>query len=242
MKKHLFILYGIITLFGLNACLLLETDVQILSKQASFAYDPNTILEGIRRGERDVLIPLEPRQEPEYISGKALPVWSQAEVFEIVDYIFETVWRDSRDGWQVHYFSLHSSCQASQGFQVGRFIFVKVLSGEPHDTRLVRTIVIQRHLIATKDESYNPMQGSWDIFDLEEATVTAEQAIQIAEQEGGLQSRLAVDNDCVIYVEFAQVDEPLIPMLGFPAIESYKWYVRYSQDGQSIFRKLVDAR
>jgi hypothetical protein len=248
MKKHLFLLNVFIVLFSLNSCWFLQKEERVYSDSYYFTYNAETILDDIKRGEEDILLPISVNEELEIIPLEDATLWSQSDIIKIIDYIFEYVWQDSREGWELDLLYVGTDCQKINGFLGGRFRFVKSIKtgDKKHESRFVRTVFIQSRdrSIVVLDEEHYPRMFSWNTFDLNKMKITAEQALQIAEENGGLENRLAVNNECFIWVDMELREKSIIPVVNIPLVKTYEWIVRYRSvsDNETIFRYWVEPK
>jgi len=117
------------------------------------------------------------------------------------------------------------------GLQDVYFVFYNILDSEDGKSRIVHNINIDpaRSEINVWAEKYSPLVMKWKAIDLEETNITADDALLIAETNGGREIRKSVDNECNISVSFS------------PVPGSFDgWEIRYYQNPGTLFELKVD--
>jgi hypothetical protein len=127
-----------------------------------------------------------------------------------------------------------ATCKAIEsGFQNGRFDFFKVVNENGIQSLRSRFIDIDTrgNFIYVKELKYSPASGSREVIDLKGLKVSAEQAFEIAESNGGKEKRLLAENACRVSVVLS------------PNSAGYRgWEVIYTSTdtGDFLFRIQVD--
>jgi hypothetical protein len=169
--------------------------------------------------------------------NQQIPVpWMQDDYLHIANALFQFVWGDADTvkGWQLNSMNFALGCEeVNIGFQDGNFRFFKIKKTNEGESRIERIVNIDprsKVVAVTENKSY-PVWADWSAIDLEQNLLSAEEILQIAENAGGLEKRLSVENACDI------------SLLLSPDSASYNgWTVSYSRrdDGTTFFYVEVD--
>lgn len=195
-----------------------------------FGIDPGTILSSLEKGMSDVFLPdsrlLDDRYSGPITYNKPV-VWSQADNLKIVSALNTYVWKDTLNDWKLFRMIFNVVCQDNiNGLPGGIFTYFATTfdKGKIIDTWREVEIDPEYSLVAWGGGAKfpHPILGRKDI-DLSRLKVTAEEAIRIAEENGGRNIRLKAKNQCSIHLT-------LLP-------EVYKgWQVTYNTtDAFEIF-------
>jgi hypothetical protein len=220
-KKVSLTLIILVLLFGVFSCDVFPKEEKIVGDTQIYTYDPLTVLEKIKRKDKDILIPFPDDKELELPpEEERIPIeWSQADYFLFLDYIFTSIWEDTRANWQFSDMSFSTSCNRLHGFDGADFQFYKniKIENKQGESRLVRRVGFNARMkvvFVTKEEYY-PRPGSWDMINSDKIEITAEKALEIADSQGGKEKRSSVDNRCSIYISFS------------PLYTEFGWLVKY---------------
>ena len=175
-------------------------DVKITNIQY-FNIKPKSILESISQGKEDAFISVD--TEPELASSsKDEPVaWNQTDYFQIAEALHKLVWGESLGTWNLYRMVFSSGCdQVDIGFQSGQLVFFKVINLNGQETRIGHFIEIDpsRSFAQAMETEYYPDLEDWKAIDLAKVKISASEALQIAEKNGGYEKRTAVKNVCSI--------------------------------------------
>jgi len=186
----------------------------------SYSINPDTILEDLSQGKTDVFTPQEELPDEktrEYIQ------WTLADYDLIAQALHELVWEEPQDEWKMSLIDFDWDCEyIDKGPYMALFRFFKVEKLRERKSRFVSDLYVhplKDNVYATMWEDY-PRLCCWDVIDPAKLGVSAEEALDIAEKNGGAESRTAVENSCQISV----VLNPAWPAYG-------GWHVRYSHLG-----------
>jgi len=165
----------------------------------SYKIDTETILATLAQGETDVFtLELATPQAP----LEKVIMWHQSDYLEIASALHQFVWSEKLDNWNLYSMSFDASCQdGSNGFLNGDFTYFKTVF---HGGKL--TYTAHEILISPQYENVSwgggmdfprPVLG-WKSIVLNRLKVTSENALKIAEENGGSTARLAAENKCTI--------------------------------------------
>lgn len=175
-----------------------------------FKINPETILASVDQGETDIFLP-DSRPIDERLNGPILytkPIlWRQSDHLKIARALSQYVWKDNLDNWKLFDMIFLIDCQDNlNGLPRGDFSYFKTTfeKGKIVDTWREVEIAPAYLWVAWGDGAKfaHPIFGRKSI-DLSRLKVTAEDALKIAEEQGGREARLRAQNQCDIYLSLA---------------------------------------
>ncbi len=199
-----------------------------------YSFEPEFLLDAFEAGNVDVFSPID--EQPARIpSDQQIPVsWTQDDYLRIANALHEFVWGETLEGWQLNSMDFALGCEKSSiGFQEGNFKFFKIAKTGERESRLQLIINIRprdKYVFITENEYY-PKLVDWSSIDLGQNQLSASDVLQIAENAGGQEKRLLVDNACNISIWLS------------PDSASYRgWVVHYYRrdDGTTLFQVNID--
>lgn len=199
-----------------------ESETSFSYTEAFYTINPGTILTSLDRGDTGVFMPQASTPEPTSITLPRLVQWSQTDYLRIAQALHEFVWKESTQDWFLHRLIFRMDCKDVQtGPQSAQVEYFTIRHIREQESRFVSDIFIdpQNNSVSLIKVEYYPKLESWQSIDLKRLTISAKNALDIAEQNGGEKIRLEVENDCVIYETLA----PGSPYNG--------WHVGYSNGG-----------
>jgi hypothetical protein len=183
-----------------------------LSKMGTVLINPETILSSLNRGETDVFTP----GIIETTDGDDIPMWSgpihypdaipwtQADHLIIANAFNRFVWKDTLGDWNL--FSMHftTTCQENvNGLRWSEFRFFKSKFDRGKLSYSWRTIILNPEygdIVWGEGDFPHPFR-EWKKIDLGQLTVTAEDALRIAEEHGGRAYRTRkLNNECFVSI------------------------------------------
>lgn len=217
----------LLVVFVINGCSWsqnwsLETHEQQLSAgKGIYAFDPQTILQSLARGEVNTFTLRSATQAPPSAELPAVQ-WSQADFYRITQAFHESVWKEPIESWKLNLLLFKLDCvYAPLGPQfVGFKLFRTTLKGQV-SSRLERNIDIepQQNQVSWIGIEYYPERFQWSSFDLAQVKIPAERALQIAEKQGGQEVRSAAENKCWIIGQLAA------------GVMNNDWQISYTGEG-----------
>lgn len=197
------------------------------SNSGYYEINPETILTNIDQGNNDVFVPFfgDPNRDEPYYDNI---VWTQSDYLKIANALSLETWNEPLDleTWQVIDMDLIGSCDDNaQGFHTFTITYYKSLgltNWERHyATRLIEINSWQGLVRWGKDAVFStPLVLGWDGTDLNQFKITADDALQIAETNGGSDVRLKVDNACRFVLRVNQLS---------PLPHRVNWLVDYDR-------------
>lgn len=218
------------------ACKLFQKESQKTTRQGFYTIQPEMILDALARGEDNVFLPVTEQDVDRSVPPPTdfFVNWTQADYFYIVDAFYRLILHDTLGDWQVNAIDFSLRCiDVGVGLQDGRFSFFKIAKNKDNQEVLIsRFIEIDsRHkLVLLWEREFYPYVIPRSTIDLTSIKFDSEQVLQIAEDNGGREKRLSLQNACSISVSLS------------PDSAGYRgWYVIYTSDSRtSAFQINVD--
>lgn len=194
----------IVIVFSILACNTEERRSALPVPHDTYIIDTKSILVLMVQGKEDIFVPAISSDAEE--TPSEFPVsWRQSDYLKIADALHDEVWDVSLENWELNSMIFRSSCRdISNGLQDARFVFYNIMMAEEGKERIVHNIVIdpERSIVDVWALKYSPVVINWKTVDLASINVTADEALHIAESNGGKEKRNSVDNNCYVSVSF----------------------------------------
>jgi len=198
-KIQLIIVVAIVISFIVVSCNFLESTDRRVVDEYTFTFDPDHILQSIKNGEKEVFSSANDNSEPNKQQPQLVP-WSQSDFLEVADTFYKYVWSDSLYDWNLNYMSFSLSCsQVNTGFESASFSFFQE-NNKGFDIERQIDVYPKRKTINAWEFSYNTNLFKGKPVEITTMLITADKALAIADNSGGLEKRLAINNDCEISV------------------------------------------
>lgn len=174
-----------------------------------YRISPGTILTSLEKGDVDVFLndsrSVDNRYDGPILYSESI-TWSQSDNFKIVRALNHFVWKDQFDNWNLFAMTFNVNCQDNiNGLPGGNFKYFKTVfdKGKIVYTWREIEIVPEYSFVAWGGDAEfaHPLLG-WKSIDLDKLKITAEEAIRIAENNGGREARSNVQNRCDIHLLF----------------------------------------
>lgn len=213
----------------------MENEQLVSYQEGAHTMDSQTILQSLANGNTRVftLLTATPDATPQ---DTLSPVhWSQADYLQIAKAFHEMQWKEPLGNWKLRSFIFRiDGCEnAPLGPQFVSFKFFKIVHTREEDSRLVHNIYIhpRQNLVEWGDAEYFPQVEQWSYLDLMKIEIPAEQALRIAESQGGQQARLTVEKDkCWILGELVA------------GIRNNNWEISYLSGQTTVFEINIDKQ
>lgn len=172
-----------------------------------FKIDSEAVLISLNEGNTDVFTPLE--EDPRLVESltNVSFSWTQADILEIVTVLGQSVWNDTMDltFWNVYDLYLRKSCgDDPNGFDFASITYFKTIDVNGRKVYTTRHIEIDPYYSMVRwgsGATYpQPILHKWKGVDLAGSAVTAEDALRISEENGGMEARRKVNNKCLIQI------------------------------------------
>ncbi len=218
-KKLAFIAFMGTVLGVLLSCRFYDDRIEIEKggERRLYSFNQQTIIKSLNDGNTDIFTKLTPLTDdeishivvttPEYSSSllATSASWGEDDYFRIAQTLHEQSWGKPLGDQNLYNMSFVVSCSdIKQGVFTGaRFeSFEVVQSGQEEETRIEHWITISplKNLVSATDVVYQPNVHWKEPIDLSNYQITAEEALKIAEENGGYKKRMDVDNACKVSV------------------------------------------
>jgi hypothetical protein len=197
-----------------------------------YKINPKTVLADLDRGQTDVFMPEVATPEAPLLDGSIS--WHQADYMKVAKALFEFEWREPMYGWRLFSMGFDATCRDDPaGFDSSQFYyFTTIVYDDGEKGNIGRQVLITPqygHVIAGGNAYYPYKWPGWRSLDLDKVVITAEDALRIAEENGGREARLSVQNKCKIRLGLS---------------DDFTWSVLISKDvnvgGGYIFKIEID--
>jgi len=219
-----------------------ENEKLISGKEEYYTIDPATLMNATNQENKEGLFilrtPFADQSEMWSLPEEKTVYWEQNDYYQVAKTLNEYLGNEPLENWGIKYVILDNDCvDAGYGFARGSFKFFKIASSAKGGSRAVMTMDIQpwRKITRVYSAVYSPVIEKWTSLDFEKVKISARQAFEIAEKNGGSDARSKVENKCFVSVSM------LAPGSG------YNWIVRYTVSNEkigpnTIYEVLVDSR
>jgi hypothetical protein len=173
------------------------------NKTGALKIDQKSILPSIDRGETNAFVPVASSSNGvEALLPSGSFDWIQSDYLRIASAVFEFVWKEPLDKWNIYYISFDRECQNNMaGFDMVEIIFFRA-NGLDYDLREIDINALAGEIVWGTEASFpRPIiLGGLKKVNLSAFSITADLALQIAEENGGKEHRLSDNNDCNVLV------------------------------------------
>jgi hypothetical protein len=197
-------------------------------KTGYYTIDPETIIGRLDRGEIDVFAPILATPEIYEASYFGPFYWKQFDYLKIAAALDQYFWNEPLDNWKIDKMTLRGECQYSPiGFDFFEMSYHKILDSKEYTRREIAIYPIFKGVAIGGGANIQLPFLGLKTLELEELKVTADDALQTAEQNGGKEARLAHNSECTIFVSISARDQ--------------KWNIRYyNNNDERIYSVNVD--
>lgn len=230
-RKLPLLLAVLVIVCSVFACNAEERRSTLPVQHTTYIIDNKSILISIAEGREDVFVPATSSDAEE--TPSEFPVnWKQSDYLVIAEALHEVVWGSSLETWELNSTNFGLLCSdETHGLQYAHFVFYNILESDESEARIVHNIVIdpERSIVNAWALKYSPVVINWETVDLTSINITADDALQIDEPNGGAEQRNIVDNDCYISVSFVP------DSIGYDG-----WKVSYYQNPGVLLEVYID--
>lgn len=232
-KLRISIATGIAIFFG---CLALSSvyingffkgprDPTDFSNSTFYEIDPRNILEELDKGDINVFTKVSSTPDSYEKSYFSPFPWSQSDYIRIANSLSQYTGNDVSDGWHVYNMVFYGECQYDPvGFDQFKIIYFKDVGPQKYNAREISIYPLNAGAsMSTQSGLDRPMFGLNNL-NLEKFKVSADEAIQVAEEHGGSDARLAIGNQCSISVSTSGQD----------------WHVRYADQNPLLISSIFE--
>jgi hypothetical protein len=199
----------------------------------TYSIDSKTILESLDRGDNNVftLLKATPTPIPLTSQPSRVPSWHLVDYFRVAQALHQRDMHEPLGVQNLYYMSFDMDCAEVEHatFYYAKFSSFKTMNVGKEETRIDYSILIQPsdNLVSTFKGEYTPNIKTRQPINLTHYRISIEQALQIAEKNGGADQRLNYKNDCEIYVRA-------------PVSNTKGWEVSYSINRNKAWYEIFD--
>lgn len=168
-----------------------------------FIINPTTILDSLDRGETNVFSPTLATPSDDTILPSGSIQWTQSDYLKVANALSQFVWKEPLDGWLIYYLRFENTCQDNlSGFDSFTAIYYKTIGrglGKMYTARYIEIYPLASIVYWAGDTEF-PISSGWAAIDLSKFKITADDALRIAEENGGIETRARAHNYCSISV------------------------------------------
>ena len=156
-----------------------------------YTFNPETIFESLEQGDADVFVPY--FGDPDAIELYYDPItWSQAHYLKIASALSQKIWGESSmsENWNIESVYFEQNCKKPMGFNSFHIVYYENLGvanwKRSYTTRLI-DIQPWRGLAYWGGDAIfsSTFLSRWENIDLEDFVISADDALQMAEERGG---------------------------------------------------------
>lgn len=214
-----------------------ETEEEQGYSRGDYLFDPGSVFQALEQGDRQVFsLPASGFEATPGADGPPVQ-WTQSDYLRLAEAFHQFKWGETLDNWSLQdiHFRVNQCKQVPLGPQWVSLKLFKVVD-EPGvgPTRYVHYVHIypQQGLLSWAEVHYFPSLQEIPPLDWWQIKIAAEQALQIAEQQGGREARLAVDGRNSCWVHGRLISE----------LRENDWRITYSSGDDNIFDIQVDEQ
>ena len=168
-----------------------------------YKFDPTTILASLESGTTDVFVP--ETATPEAPVFDMSFSWGQSDYLEVANALYQHEWNETFDSWSLLSMIFETTCRDElDGFDSGDIHFFKIVETGSETRYTTREVYITPQYgnlslgAGGQNADFLSRKPDWKSIDLNELAVSAEDAIRIAEANGGMSYRYYKHNECDI--------------------------------------------
>ena len=174
---------------------------QTITKDKYYLIKPAELIQSLINGNLDAFTQVERRPTLPPTADQVQVAWRQEDYLYIAEALHEYVWAETLDDWQLHKMDFRLGCDdVETGFQNGRFEYFRVVGTGEEEARITRSMDIdpRGNFVNAWESEYRPNLMDWVPIDVANLQISVDDALQIAETNGGQRQRSSVDNSCEI--------------------------------------------
>jgi hypothetical protein len=198
------------------SCINYNQDYPLLGgnrNSGDYLINPDNILVMIDQEGEDIFLPAKGDQiSAEDLMPYGSFSWTQYDFLRIANALNQYVWGDNMEDWEIYLMFFDRDCRMSgEGFDSFNIIYYKMVTVDSKTKYVTRQIDVNplAKLVTWGDGLDYPRSflRPWHTMDFENFEITADEAVQIADANGGKDAREKRKNNCGISVSLLQ-DHP----------------------------------
>jgi len=209
-----------------------ETERGHSGNDGEYAIDIDMALDSLAQGNINIFVPLPETPGLPTSESTTRINWSFTDLLNIGQAFHQWHWKETINEWNLNKLEYQVDCKDAELapyfvwlelFRISQAKGMKIRS-----THTIQIGIPEAVVYWSESERY-PVTENWRSIDLAQINISAEQALKIAEENGGHETRLFVENNCRIY-------------LVAPYSAENEWLVRYaSYSPDEGWRYLLEA-
>jgi len=198
--------------------------------RSSYRIDSETILSSLDLGETDVFTATDTAPQSPLFDEPVL--WRQSDFLKVARALNQSIREEPLSGWRLYSMNFSTACQDGlSGFTEGDLYYFKTVfrdNGKIRYTTQDFYITPQYGAVSWAGGSNfpHPLFG-WENTKLSRIQIAAEDALTIAEKNGGKETRSLVENKCRIHA-------------GLSGDSNWQVFIYEDDTGASLFRMEID--
>jgi len=182
----------------LTSCVLLQEEQVIELDRKSYIIDKSLILQDLE--ESDQLSFIDRDDSPiGIINPDNLVSWNTDDFFEIMNAFQKFIWSENEDNWKISYISYVWSCSYFEnGPQNASITFFRSTSEKRFESNIY--LHPTQSYISGVRKMYSPRILDWKAIDFPEINISPDEALTLAEENGGFDFRISTENQCQVSV------------------------------------------
>jgi hypothetical protein len=232
-KQIIIIVIGVTIMFGylamsnvyINDLIKGPREPRDFSEGAEYKIDPEKILKEIDQGNINsfMLVSVTPEDyEKLYLKPFS---WKQSDYLKITDALFRYTGNDIYIDWSIYDISFYGDCRyESVGLDWFKIVYIEDVGKQTYNAYEVTISSLYGSVQLSELPNLQRPVFGLNSINLDKLKITADDALQIAEENGGRDVRLNVDNKCRISISTGDQD----------------WYVRYSKQDSSFISSIFE--
>jgi hypothetical protein len=203
-------------------------DFNNYGRDGYYKFNPQTILSSLEHEDKNVFEPLSTiPSKVEKITDTSIS-WTQADYLRVFSAFSKLVWNDSMDSkvWKIYYVDFVGNCFDDVCNLHNALIVYFTISANSYTTRIIE-IQPSFGLVRWGDKTSYPLVRQWEGVELSPKRITAEDALKIAEENGGKEIRLKAPNKYMVTVHAWES-------------KNNNWQVQYLSDDPPYYEFLIN--
>lgn len=203
-------------------------EVAINKDDRYYTFDSTTIFDALNQESQNIFSLSSITPTPESSPPSVTIPWTQSDYLRVAEAVQQSILQEPLGALNLYYATFTMNCgDINKGtFSEVDFVFYKVIQTEEGATRVQYHIILipSENFMKTNKAEFIPNIKIIEPIDLSRYQITAEKALQIAEENGGTQKRSEVNDSCMV---FGMVDGPTGWTVTYQTRSEYRWMPIY---------------
>lgn len=216
---------------GCNTKLGEAKEIEKNDEYQSFSFNSGSILEALNKGDTDVFTLLQLTPQVTISPSTKLVEWNQSDYLRVAQALHQQTRQEPLGQQNLFAISFTIDCsELDDGtFSEATFSSFKVIGTGDDESRIEYSIVIRpsENLIRTYKGEFSPNIKTKEPINLLKFKISVGDALKIAENNGGAETRLKYKNNCVVYIRA-------------PESGAAGWEASYSNNRDGVWQTIFD--